>query len=169
MSQYDSMRQVPSGRNSAQVPGWSFSTPLHRAHLVGHPVVEHGRHECLGKHAQLGTERAHQRLELGSEHDTVLAANEVQRLDPELVSSEEERAGRLIEQSKCKHASKPWQALRPPATPRFEDDFGVRGGGEAGTTGDQLSSDLPVVVQLAVVAEHEWLLDQAVVDHAEGR
>ena len=27
MSQYRSTRQVPSGRNSAQVPGWSFSTP----------------------------------------------------------------------------------------------------------------------------------------------
>jgi hypothetical protein len=109
---------------------------------------------------QLGTEGAYKCFQFGSEHHSVLTANEVEGLDTELVSSEKEGASRLIEYGKGEHSSKARQALRSPATPCLEDDLSVRVGGEGGPGRGELRSDLTVIVELAVVAEHERLLDQ---------
>ena len=61
-----------------------------------------------------------------------------------MVSSEEERTGRLIEQCKGKHPAEPSQASRSPSTPGFEHHLGVGARAEGGSAGD-LGSDLPIV------------------------
>src|SRR5580658_3801191 len=113
------------------------------------------------------TERLDESLQLRGEHNSVLARDVVQGLDPKLVASEEQRTGRLIEHGKRKHASKPSQALRSPTPPCFEYDLSVRRRRESGSTRDQFGSDLPIVVQLAVVAERERQLDQGLLSVPE--
>src|SRR6185503_1092912 len=72
-------------------------------------------------------------------------------------------AGGGVSDGEREHAAEPRQRAWPPVPPRLEHDLGVRAGGEGGALLLQLGAELPVVVELAVVAEREAALDEGLV------
>ena len=82
--------------------------------LLGHPVVEHRRHQSTRSDPQLRTYRRHQRLELRCEHHAIAARKVVQRLDAERVTRQDEFTGALIKQCEREHAAEAAQGLRSP-------------------------------------------------------
>ena len=95
-------------------PGGKLLHPVDGAQLLGHPVVEHRRHQGTESDPQLRTYRRHQRLELRCEHHAIATRKVVQRLDAERVTRQDELTGALIQQCEREHAAEAAQGLRSP-------------------------------------------------------
>ena len=134
-----------------------------RAPLLRHVVIEDRRDERAGFDLELGSERGGDGFQLRREHDSPAASEEVERLDPELVAGQDERAATFVEDREREHAPEVFEAARTPAAPRLEHDLGVGCRREARAARRELGTQLPVVVELAIVGQDQSVLAERLV------
>ena len=94
-----------------------------------------------------------ERLELAREHETTPFEPVVEGLDAEAVARAEELATLPVPDRERPHPVEPLDAASAPLVVGGEDHLGVRAGAEAVTAGLELTPELEVVVDLAVVDE----------------
>jgi hypothetical protein len=134
-----------------------------RGDLLGDEVEQRGGDEGPRVHSELGPDGGDQGLELGGEDDAVAARHHVEGLDPQRVAGEQQARVPLVEEREGEHPAEPRQGVRPPAAQRLEDDLGVRLGDEPDAVALEDLPEFAVVVELAVVAEPEPVLDERLV------
>src|SRR5699024_7274332 len=101
---------------------------------------------------QLGAKSGEDRLQLGGEHDTVAAPQNVHRFDAERVAGQGKAAGGLVGDGEREHSAEPGKRVRSPGAPGFEDNLGGGVGAKPDAGGLKLATAVAEVVQLAVVA-----------------
>ena len=152
--QYRVHRGAAVGRNSAHDARRQLLDALDRAPCRRAPSSRGWRRPGLpGRPCSALTECADDALQLGREDDAVLAGQVVQGLDAQRVSGENRDCRALVEDGEREHPPEPGQGRGTPVPPRLEDHLGVGAGRKSDARGRQLAPQLPVVVELAVVAE----------------
>ena len=127
---------------------------------VGELAVEEARDLASVGLALLG-ERGQDRLRLGREGNPAVALRVADRLDPEPVAREDERALACVPEAERPHPVEALERVLAPRGIRVQDDLGVGVRAEARAARLELAPELDVVVDLAVVREPEASLRKA--------
>jgi hypothetical protein len=90
------------------------------------------------------------RLELGGEREAVGEHGIVERLDPEPVARQHQRARGVVPDGEAEHSLEVVEGVGPAGLPRVHDRFGVRARAEHVSRRGQPRGQLAIVVDLAV-------------------
>ncbi len=96
-----------------------------------------------------------QRLELGGEGERALAQAVVERLDPEAVAGEQQALLALVPDRHREHAAQPLGEALAVLLVEVDEHLGVGGGAEAVAAALELTAQLAVVVDLAVLDDDD--------------
>ena len=133
-----------------RVPGGELGHAFDDAERIRHVPVLEVRRQGTPIHVAAGPGVLHDRLQLGREHKSFGCLGIVERLDPQAVTRQEQRASRMVPNGKGEHSPQSFDARLAVLLVQVHEHFRVRRRREPVPLRQELGGQLPVVVDLAV-------------------